>query len=137
MNDSLSSPTPGPAETLGVTLESLAEAQRRLSALVRMMLALFLVLTLSLLSFFYWEYRIARREIDAFTRVIADYQKNTEPGLEQFRRKLQAFAQAHPDFSPIYFKYFGTNAPPSGQASGAAQPLNSASPARLPPAPGR
>jgi hypothetical protein len=132
MNDIHSESTPTPTETPTATLESLAEAHRSLVAAFRLALVSLLVLALSLIAFFYWEYRIARREIDVMSRIVTDYDKNTAPGLEDFRRKLQEFAQQNPDFRPLYIKYFGTNAP-AGQSPGS----NTASPARLPPPPGR
>jgi hypothetical protein len=113
-----------------VTLESLAEANRSLRTCLNVTLFVLLVLTGSLFIFFRWELGIARRQIDELTKVVSDYEKNTFPQVESFRTKLQAFAQVHPDFAPIYAKYFGaTNLPSAGGKAS----LSNASPARLPP----
>ena len=130
--DSVSAPDPTP----NLTLQSLAAAHESLRAAFHVTLVLLLILTGSLFVFFLREVSIARRQINELTKVVTDYQKNVFPVMEDFRTKLQAFAKTHPDFAPIYAKYFGTNAPPAGSASGRAQPLTNPSAARLPPSGG-
>jgi hypothetical protein len=126
------SPTPGAPE---LTLESLAEAQQSLRAAFHITLVFLIILAGSLFVFFLREVSLARRQITELTQAVAEYEKNTVPVMEEFRGKLRAFAATHPDFNPIYRKYFGTNMAPLGHSSQSAQPLgiNPIGP-RLPPA---
>ena len=125
-------PTPGPPD---ITLEALMEAHQSLRAAFHITLVLLIILTGSLFVFFLREVSIARRQIADLTQVVAEYEKNAVPLMEDFRTKLQVFARAHPDFNPIYLKYFGsTNAAPLTQSAPRAQPLTTNPNApRLPP----
>jgi len=134
MNDSPSPPTPAP-EAPAVTLEALVQAHQSLRTALQVTLVMFVILSGALFVFFLREVSLARRQINDLTQVVAEYQKNSLPLMEDFRTKLQVFARTHPDFAPIYAKYFGsTNAAPLTQAPGHAQPAP-ANPnaARLPP----
>jgi hypothetical protein len=135
MSDSPSSmaPPPEPAE---VSLETLAQAHQSLRTTLHLVMVMLVILTGSLFVFFLRELSLARRQIRDLTQVVAEYEKNAVPVMEDFRAKLQGFSRSHPDFVPIFTKYFGaTNIAPLGPAQGRAQPLttNSASsPARMP-----
>jgi hypothetical protein len=124
-------PHPGPPS---VTLESLAEAHESLRTALHVTLVMLVILTGTLFVFFLREVSIARRQIAELTQVVGDYEKSAVPLMEDFRSKLQAFAKTHPDFAPIYARYFGsTNSAPLSSPM-KAQPLSTnPSAARLPP----
>jgi hypothetical protein len=138
MSDSLNPLAPAP-DNPEVTLESLAEAHQALRTAFQVTLVLLLILTGSLFVFFLREVSLARRQITDLTQVVSDYEKNSVPLMEDFRVKLQVFAKTHPDFNPIYLKYFAsTNSAPLTQSGTRAQPLTTnRNPARMPPSQGR
>lgn len=123
---------PSPLEP--VTLEELARAHRSLRAAFNVTLVMLLILTGSLSVFFMREISIARKQITELTRVVVEYEKSGAPVVADLRAKMQAFARSHPEFAPIYARYFGTNAPQGTQEVSSAQPAPSASVPRLPPA---
>lgn len=92
-----------------------------------------LILAGSLFVFFLREVSLARRQSAELAQMVNDYEKNAYPAMEKFRDKLQQFTQTHPDFAPIYTKYFGS----SDGLPGANGGRGNTSPARLPPVPGR
>ncbi len=117
-----------------LTLESLAEAHQSLRKAFHVTLVFLILLSGSLFVFFLRELSLARRQVADLTQSVAEYERNTVPLMEEFRSRLQAFAQAHPDFNPIYTKYFGTNLTPLTPSPQRAQPLNTnAGALRLPP----
>jgi hypothetical protein len=137
MSDDLTSPlapTPGAPE---LSLESLAAAHHSLRTAFHVTLVLLMVLTGSLFVFFLREVSLARRQIGDMTNAIVEYEKTSVPLMEDFRTKLQGFARTHPDFNPVYTKYFGSNSAPSSQSQSSprAQPVApSPATARMPPA---
>ena len=90
-----------------------------------------MILTGSLFVFFLRESSIARRQIGQLAQAVAEYDRTAVPLMKDLRNKLQAFAQTHPDFVPIYTKYFGVaSGPASSPGSVPAKPVNAP---RLPP----
>jgi hypothetical protein len=135
MSDSLS-PMASPSAAPMPSLEALVQAHQSLRSAFHVTLVMFVILTGSLFVFFLREVSLARRQINELTQVVAEYEKNAVPLMEDFRTKLQVFARSHPDFQPIYTRYFGmSNASPSAASPGGkAQPAG-ANPAgaRMPP----
>ena len=81
----------------------------------------------------WWVQGFAQEEDISFKKVVADYEKTAVPLMDDLRAKLQAYAKAHPDFSPILIKYFGSNGPSGPTAPDRTQAgANPAGP-RLPP----
>lgn len=117
-----------------MNLESLVAAHHSLRRAFHLSLILLACLSGSLFVFFVREVSIARRQINELTQVVLEYERSALPVMEEFRTKLQAFSKEHPDFAPIYIKYFGSNPPPEKQSPGRAQPVTNIG-ARLPPAP--
>jgi len=135
MSDSPSQLVPLPAAS-EPTLESLAQGQEALRTALHITLVMIIILTGSLFVFFLREVSLARRKVAELTQVVTEYEKNAVPLMEDFRTKLQVFARTHPDFAPVYAKYFGTNSANFGSATGRPQPLNSSTGStnvRLPP----
>ena len=53
-------------------------------------------------------------ELKSIQPLIADFQKNRQPLMENFLRQLNQYGQTHPDFNPILLKYnLKQPAPPS------------------------
>jgi hypothetical protein len=97
------------AEAQAVTMDVLVEAHQSLRRSFHVSLVMILLLAGSLFVFFLRELSIARQQTEELSKVVADYEKNTAPNVEKFRKALQAFAQTHPDFAPIYSRYFSSN----------------------------
>jgi hypothetical protein len=68
-----------------------------------------IVLSCTLLLYFYRETRLVGRQNAEFKAFIADYNANTMPKLDAARTNLQVFARTNPTFVPIFNKYFATN----------------------------
>jgi hypothetical protein len=88
------------------------------------------ILSGSLFVFFLRETSLARRQIAELSQVVAEYQKTAAPVMEEFRTKLLAYTKTHPDFGPIFSKYFGTNSLTAGPNR--AQPFGETPAARMP-----
>jgi hypothetical protein len=99
-------PHPDPRPEPG--LENLQESYRSLRNSFHVTLVLLLILTGSLFVSYLREVSIARKQINDLTQAVADYERNAVPLVEDFRTKLFNFTRTHPDFTPIYNKYFGT-----------------------------
>jgi hypothetical protein len=89
--------------------------------LVVSMLVLVLVVSGTLTIYLMRERKYARTELEALrpqaTSVIAEYEKNQGPMMDNFIKQLTEYGRTHPDFAPIMTKYGlkptvpGSNAP--------------------------
>jgi len=113
-------------------LEALAQAHQSLRTSFHVTLVMLVVLSGSLFVFFLREVSLARRQISELNQVVADYEKNAVPLMDDFRTKLQVFTKSNPDFGPIFLKYFGTNAAAVPPSPHRAQPLTNSNAPRLP-----
>ena len=84
-------------------------AFRSLRSLINIILIGLILLTGSLAILMIRDIQIARRQTREMEGRIADYQQNVEPRIVELQSKLAAFTRVHPEFAPIYTKYFGTN----------------------------
>ena len=134
MSDSLSPVTALPAGP-APTVETLAQAYQSLRSAFHITLVMLVILTGSLFVFFLREVSIARRQIAELTQVVVEYEKNSVPLMEDFRTKLLVFTRTHPDFQPIYTRYFGSNTAAGPASSGGKAQPAPAGPAgaRMPP----
>ena len=91
-----------------------AEAQyRRLRILTQAIAVSMLILTGTVFVFIYRQVVLVRRQTAELARYIAEVDRSGIPAfVEQVRGKFNAFRKEHPDFNPIYTRYFGTNEPP-------------------------
>src|SRR5215813_7389492 len=101
MSDSPSPLVPLPAAP-EPSLESVVQGQQALRTALHITLVMFIVLAGSLFVFSLREVSLARRQVAELTQVVAEYEKNAVPLMEDFRAKLQVFARTHPDFAPVY-----------------------------------
>jgi hypothetical protein len=88
-----------------------AESSGEMAAIQRQMFTLLLALIIvsgTLAVYLYNQGRIARKDIDALSRqdgpVIKIFQEN-QPMIVNFAKQLAVYAETHPDFRPILFKY--------------------------------
>jgi len=58
--------------------------------------------------FIYREAELLSRENQQLIEFVAE-QGNTQEVIDDMRLKLGQYTQQHPDFAPIYFRYFGSN----------------------------
>jgi hypothetical protein len=90
----------------------LVELQAQLSSLhnlVVSILALLIVVSGTLWVYLMRQVKYTRLELDAarpqVTNIVAQYQKNSGPAMDEFVRKLTEYGRAHADFAPILAKY--------------------------------
>jgi hypothetical protein len=90
-----------------------AEVQyRRLRMLTQATAFSVLILTGTVFIFLYRQVVLVRRQTAELARYIAEVDRSGMPGfVEQVRDKFNLFRKDHPDFNPIYTRYFGTNEP--------------------------
>jgi hypothetical protein len=90
----------------------LQSSVRQLYGLLNLSVLVLIVLSFSLFVFMLREIKVVSRQLDEQSRFVAEYHQTIEPRIDQFRAKLETFALAHPDFNPVFVKYFGvSNAP--------------------------
>jgi hypothetical protein len=68
-------------------------------------LILLLVVSATMTIFFLRQVSLARKDRDALRPLIADYQTNAIPALNDFTAKLREYAKTHPDVVPLLAKY--------------------------------
>jgi hypothetical protein len=106
--------------------ESLSDPYDSLRQLVISILVLVIVVSATLNVFLLRQAKTSRQDLDAIrpqvNNMVTQYQRNLGPAIDEFIRKLQAYAKKYPDFEPILDKHLGkggTSAPgPTGPASG-------------------
>jgi len=85
-----------------------------------------LILTGTVFIFIYREVVLVRRQTTELVAGIAELDRaNTQRFIDELRGKLGDYARQHPDFVPIYIKYFGTNPPPASVSGPVPIPTNS------------
>jgi len=119
------------------SVEELRQAYDSLRHLVISVLVLLIVVSGTLNLFLLRQAKYARADVAAIkpqvTQLVADYNKNKAPLIQDFARKLVDFGEKHPDFMPILQKYgitrqSTTGAPPASATSPA--PAAAAAPAK-------
>ena len=95
-------PTQTEAEPLPTQFDSLRQ-------LVVSMLVLLIVISGTLNVFLLRQAKTSRQELEAFrpqvNAIVAQYQKNIGPAMDEFVRKLVGYGKTHPDFDPILSRY--------------------------------
>jgi hypothetical protein len=103
-------------------LEASVEALRKL---VNAVMAALLILAVSLFAFVLRELKFVRRQLAENSRFVEDYRKNWEPKVTELHSKLLSYSTSHPDFTPIFVKYFGST---NGLLPGAPAPTTRTQP---------
>lgn len=108
------------------TVQELRQAYDSLRHLVISVLVLMIVVSGTLNLFLLRQAKYARADVAAIkpqvTQLVADYNKNKAPLIQDFARKLVEYGEKHPDFMPILKKYgitrqSTTGAPPASATS--------------------
>jgi hypothetical protein len=87
-------------------------AYRQLRSLLHAVAISMMILTGTMFIFIYREVVLIRRQTNEFLTGISEYERtNTQKLIEQLQVKLGEYARQHPDFVPLYARYFGTNGP--------------------------
>lgn len=114
-------------------LDELRAECESLRHLVGSVMVLVLVISGTLNLYLWRQFRTTRAELAVYgpqaRNLIASYQKNDGPGIENFLRRIVEYGRTHPDFAPILAKYGINPAAAPGTAPAAATP-----PATSPPA---
>lgn len=119
-------PVPEPPRSLEVDLEG---QHRRLKILVQATAVSVLILTGTVFVFLYRQVVLIRRQTAELTRYINEVNDSGMPKFfMQVRDRFNSFRKEHPDFNPIYSRYFGTNEPAAREA--VSSPPASNNPAR-------
>lgn len=114
MSDPLSSL---PSETPEADWSAVQRELRGLRTLFHITLVALVVVSGSLSVVLLRQVIAMRRQARDLNTILVSYQKNEEPVLEDFRKRLEDFARRNPDFRPILAKYFPASA--NGWAGGA------------------
>ena len=69
-----------------------------------------IALSCTLLLFFYREVKQVRRQNTELKAFVNEYNTNVWPKVDVARTNLEAFARTNANFTPIFRKYFSTNA---------------------------
>jgi hypothetical protein len=110
-----------PAENEVTELRDQVESLRHL---VGSMLILLVVVSGTFNIYLLRQWKTSKTDLAVFkpqaANLIASYQKNEQPAVENFIKKMVEYGQTHPDFAPILNKYQIKAAPPP---AGAASPV--------------
>jgi hypothetical protein len=113
-------------------LEDLQRSYRSLRAMLIWVMLILLIVIGSFCLYLLREVVFVRRQVKELTQVVASYDKNSKPVMQDFLGKLQVFARSNPDFTPILTKYYNpTNPPVATSATNLIQEDDR--PARMPP----
>lgn len=101
--------------------DELRENYRRLRYLIHTLSISLLILTGVVFVFIYRQVAVIQKQHQQIApeakRLIEDFESSgARAAIEDLRRELHAFSREHPDFRPIYERYFGTNEPPPAPA---------------------
>lgn len=118
-----------PGSTPALDTPDLREQVESLRHLVGSMLVLLVIVSGTLTIFLLREMKNSSKELEAYrpgaTNMIALYQKQQGPAMDEFLRKLQQYGQTHKDFEPILLKYGLKGTGPTGAPPAAvSQPVN-------------
>ena len=91
-----------------------AEALKKLRMLVHASAISILILAGTLFIFLYRQAVTIQKNTRDLTNYVLEFQNSSaDEFIKEAHRSLAQFREQHPDFSPIYLRYFGTNPPPS------------------------
>ena len=96
--------------------EDLKETCARLQHQLESTLILTCVISVTLTVFFGINFFGVRKDVQAMSPIIEEYQKKTQPALQDLSVKLVEYSRTHPDIQPILNKYgvaVPTNAAPA------------------------
>ena len=101
----LGAPTPA-TDSSG---DSLRESYQSLRSQFHALLALLILLIGSLGIYLYCQVTLVQRQIEEQERLLADYQQNSQPLIQDFLNRMQGFAKTNPEFAQIFSKYVHSN----------------------------
>ena len=105
---------PGPSPT-GSSEEQVTPALvRRLQQQVNTLLILLLVVSGTLSVFLLRQVSLQRKEMDRLRPVVAQYNTNVVPRLQEFMNQLGEYSRTHPEVMPILTKYGLVQHPAAG-----------------------
>jgi hypothetical protein len=115
------------ADTFTTEAPAISESNyKQLRNLIHAIAISILILTGTVFIFIYREVVLVRRQTTELLAGIAELDRaNTQRFIDELRGKLGDYARQHPDFVPIYIKYFGTNPPPANVSGPVPIPTNS------------
>ena len=94
-------------------LNSLQEKYNRLRYLFHSLSISLLILTGVVFVYLYRQVVVLNQQTRQLAEEITEFQDSGVPeAIDQLRRELYTFSDQHPDFLPIFVRYFGTNQPP-------------------------
>ena len=99
MSEPLNQPTQTPNQ------EDLRETCAALRHQLNSVLVLLFLVSATLGFFFLRQSSEVGKQRDMLKQVVENYQRNTEPAVNNFTGKLREYGKAHPDVMPILVKY--------------------------------
>ena len=116
----------------GADSGDLREQIESLRHLIGSILVLLVVVSGTLTIFLLRELKNTSAQLDAFrpgaTNMIAVYQKQQAPAMDEFIKRIQQYGQTHKDFDPILFKYGLKTASPTATPPTPAAPASNTPP---------
>ncbi|HWI59002.1 MAG TPA: hypothetical protein VNZ22_17385 [Bacillota bacterium] len=85
--------------------QSMRQELEGLRSLVVSLLVLMIVLSGTFNLFLLRQVKTARADLPALRQVVADYNKNSAPAINEFVKRLSDYSKTHPDFVPVLVKY--------------------------------
>jgi hypothetical protein len=113
-----------------ISQEDLAAQQRRMRVLLQATSIAVLILTGTMFVFLYRQVVLVRRQTAELVRYVDEVNRSgMQTFMEQVRDRFNTFRKDHPDFNPIYLRYFNTNEPPARERVTDLPTTNSQAPA--------
>jgi hypothetical protein len=113
-----------------ISQEDLAAQQRRMRVLLQATSIAVLILTGTMFVFLYRQVVLVRRQTAELVRYVDEVNRSgMQTFMEQVRDRFNTFRKDHPDFNPIYLRYFNTNEPPARERVTDLPTTNSPAPA--------
>jgi len=95
------------------TLSEIRSAIESLRGVFQVVALSGIVLSCTVLAFFYKETSLIQRQNNDLNNYISEYNTNLAPKIEMARTNLTAFGRTNPTIAPLLQKYFPTNRPAS------------------------
>ena len=93
--------TPVPEDSI----DTLQQAYKSLRLQFEVLLGILILLIGSLGIYLYCQVALVQRQIEEQELLLADYQQNSQPLIQDFLNRMQAFARTNAEFAQVFGKY--------------------------------
>lgn len=100
-------------DNAGESQAATVDSVKQLRTLVHAIAISLLILIGTVFVYLYRQVVSVRKSTTELANYVLDYERsNASEMIQEVHRRMAEFRNQHPDFSPIYTRYFGTNEPP-------------------------